>query len=169
MEIQEGDEEVVGFSYTETPKPERQLPCHVTYTSDKVHEMLRTGFDKSPMFSGRIQGLGPRYCPSIEDKIERFSDRERHQLFVEPEGWDTCEIYVNGFSSSLPEDVQYKALRMVPGFENMKMFRPGYAIEYDFFPPTQLSLSMETRLVKHLFLQVKSMVLQGMKRLLVRV
>ena len=151
MEIQEGDEEVVGFSYTETPKPERQLPCHVTYTSDKVHEMLRTGFDKSPMFSGRIQGLGPRYCPSIEDKIERFSDRERHQLFVEPEGWDTCEIYVNGFSSSLPEDVQYKALRMVPGFENMKMFRPGYAIEYDFFPPTQLSLSMETRLVKHLF------------------
>jgi tRNA uridine 5-carboxymethylaminomethyl modification enzyme len=151
MEIQEGDEEVVGFSYTPTPKPARQLPCHVTYTSEKVHEMLRTGFDKSPMFSGRIQGLGPRYCPSIEDKIERFSDRERHQLFVEPEGWDTCEIYVNGFSSSLPEDVQYKALRMVPGFENMKMFRPGYAIEYDYFPPTQLSLSMETRLVKHLF------------------
>jgi tRNA uridine 5-carboxymethylaminomethyl modification enzyme len=123
----------------------------VTYTSDRVHEILRTGFDKSPMFSGRIQGLGPRYCPSIEDKIERFSDRERHQLFVEPEGWDTCEIYVNGFSSSLPEDVQYKALKMVPGFENMKMFRPGYAIEYDYFPPTQLGLSMETRLVKNLF------------------
>lgn len=151
MEIQDGDEEIVGFSYTDTPKPSRQLPCHVTYTSDRVHEILRTGFDKSPMFSGRIQGLGPRYCPSIEDKIERFSDRERHQLFVEPEGWDTCEIYVNGFSSSLPEDVQYKALKMVPGFENMKMFRPGYAIEYDYFPPTQLSLSMETRLVKNLF------------------
>ncbi len=151
MEIQDGDEEIVGFSYTDTPKPSRQLPCHVTYTSDRVHEILRTGFDKSPMFSGRIQGLGPRYCPSIEDKIERFSDRERHQLFVEPEGWDTCEIYVNGFSSSLPEDVQYKALKMVPGFENMKMFRPGYAIEYDYFPPTQLGLSMETRLVKNLF------------------
>ncbi len=151
MEIQDGDEEIVGFSYTDTPKPSRQLPCHVTYTSDRVHEILRTGLDKSPMFSGRIQGLGPRYCPSIEDKIERFSDRERHQLFVEPEGWDTCEIYVNGFSSSLPEDVQYKALKMVPGFENMKMFRPGYAIEYDYFPPTQLSLSMETRLVKNLF------------------
>lgn len=151
MEIQDGDEEIVGFSYTDTPKPSRQLPCHVTYTSDRVHDILRTGFDKSPMFSGRIQGLGPRYCPSIEDKIERFSDRERHQLFVEPEGWDTCEIYVNGFSSSLPEDVQYKALKMVPGFENMKMFRPGYAIEYDYFPPTQLGLSMETRLVKNLF------------------
>ncbi|MBP6397715.1 MAG: tRNA uridine-5-carboxymethylaminomethyl(34) synthesis enzyme MnmG [Saprospiraceae bacterium] len=151
MEVQDGDEEIVGFSYTDTPKPDRQLPCHITYTSDLVHNILRTGFDKSPMFSGRIQGLGPRYCPSIEDKIERFAERDRHQLFVEPEGWDTCEIYVNGFSSSLPEDVQFKALKMVPGFENMKMFRPGYAIEYDYFPPTQLDLSLETRLVKRLF------------------
>lgn len=151
MEVQDGDEEIVGFSYTDTPKPDRQLPCHITYTSEQVHNILRTGFDKSPMFSGRIQGLGPRYCPSIEDKIERFAERDRHQLFVEPEGWDTCEIYVNGFSSSLPEDVQYKALKLVPGFENMKMFRPGYAIEYDYFPPTQLDLSLETRLVKRLF------------------
>lgn len=151
MEIQPGDESPGKFSYTDTPKPEKQLPCHVTYTNEAVHETLKTGFEKSPMFSGRIQGLGPRYCPSIEDKIDRFSERERHQLFVEPEGWDTCEIYVNGFSSSLPEDVQYKALRQVPGFENMKMFRPGYAIEYDYFPPTQLQLTLETRLVKNLF------------------
>lgn len=151
MELQPGDENPDKFSFTDTPKLLKQLPCHVTYTNDKVHDLLRTGFDKSPMFSGRIQGLGPRYCPSIEDKIERFSDKERHQLFVEPEGWDTCEIYVNGFSSSLPEDVQYKALQSVPGFENMKMFRPGYAIEYDYFPPTQLDLSLQTRLVKNLF------------------
>lgn len=151
MEIQPGDENPSKFSYTDTPKLTNQMPCHVTYTSPEVHEVLKTGFDRSPMFNGRIQGLGPRYCPSIEDKINRFSDRDRHQLFVEPEGRNTCEIYVNGFSSSLPEDVQYKALRKVPGFENMKMFRPGYAIEYDFFPPTQLTPSLETRLVKNLF------------------
>lgn len=151
MEVQAGDENPEGFSYTNTPKLEKQLPCHITYTSKEVHETLKTGFDRSPMFNGRIRGLGPRYCPSIEDKIDRFADRDRHQLFVEPEGWSTCEIYVNGFSSSLPEDVQYKALRQVPGFENMKMFRPGYAIEYDFFPPTQLRASLETRLVKNLF------------------
>ncbi|GJM31135.1 MAG: tRNA uridine 5-carboxymethylaminomethyl modification enzyme MnmG [Saprospiraceae bacterium] len=151
MELQPGDENPSKFSYTDTPKLERQLPCHITYTNTEVHDLLRTGFDRSPMFNGRIQGLGPRYCPSIEDKIDRFADRDRHQLFVEPEGWNTCEIYVNGFSSSLPEDVQYKALRQVPGFENMKMFRPGYAIEYDFFPPTQLQLSLETHLVKGLF------------------
>ncbi|MCB9082680.1 MAG: tRNA uridine-5-carboxymethylaminomethyl(34) synthesis enzyme MnmG, partial [Lewinellaceae bacterium] len=151
MEVQPGDEVPSKFSYTETTPLTRQLPCHVTYTSPEVHELLRTGFDQSPMFNGRIQGRGPRYCPSIEDKIDRFADRDRHQLFVEPEGWDTCEIYVNGFSSSLPEDVQYKALRKVPGFENVKMFRPGYAIEYDYFPPTQLSLTLETRLVKNLF------------------
>jgi len=151
MEVQHGDEDPVGFSYTDTPRLTKQLPCHLTYTSKEVHETLKTGFDRSPMFNGRIQGLGPRYCPSIEDKIERFADRDRHQLFVEPEGWSTCEIYVNGFSSSLPEDVQYHALRKVPGFENMKMFRPGYAIEYDFFQPTQLRASLETRLVKNLF------------------
>lgn len=151
MQTQPGDENPSKFSYTDTPKLERQLPCHITYTSNKVHEMLKTGFDRSPMFNGRIRGLGPRYCPSIEDKINRFADRDRHQLFVEPEGWNTCEIYVNGFSTSLPEDVQFKALRMIEGFENAKMFRPGYAIEYDFFPPTQLKLSLETRLVKNLF------------------
>ncbi len=151
MEVQPGDENPSKFSYTNTPKLENQMPCHVTYTSQAVHDTLRTGFDRSPMFNGRIQGLGPRYCPSIEDKIDRFAERDRHQLFVEPEGRDTCEIYVNGFSSSLPEDVQYKALKLVPGFEEMKMFRPGYAIEYDYFPPTQLSPSLETRLVKNLF------------------
>lgn len=151
MEVQHGDEKVSGFSYTDTPKVERQLPCHVTYTNDEVHELLRVGFDRSPMFNGRIQGLGPRYCPSIEDKINRFADKDHHQLFVEPEGWTTCEIYVNGFSSSLPEEVQYNALRKVSGFENMKMFRPGYAIEYDFFPPTQLYVNLETKLVKNLF------------------
>lgn len=151
MEVQEGDPVPGKFSYTDTPPMKRQIPCHVTYTSPEVHELLKEGFDRSPMFNGRIRGLGPRYCPSIEDKIDRFADRDRHQLFVEPEGWDTCEIYVNGFSSSLPEVVQYKALRKVPGFENMKMFRPGYAIEYDFFPPTQLNISLETRLVKNLF------------------
>lgn len=152
MEVQPGDEEPGKFSYTDTPSPARQLPCHIAYTSREVHDILRTGFDRSPMFNGRIRGLGPRYCPSIEDKIDRFADRDRHQLFVEPEGWNTCEIYVNGFSSSLPEDVQFRALRQVRGFENMKMFRPGYAIEYDFFPPTQLKISLETHLVKHLFL-----------------
>ena len=151
MEEQPGDEVPGKFSYTETPRPMRQLPCHITYTSPEVHAMLRTGFDRSPMFNGRIQGLGPRYCPSIEDKIDRFADRERHQLFVEPEGWDTCEVYINGFSSSLPEDVQYKALRRIRGFEEVKMFRPGYAIEYDYFPPTQLGLGLETHLVKNLF------------------
>ena len=151
MEVQEGDEKIGKFSYTDTPTISRQLPCHITYTSEDVHDALKEGFDRSPMFNGRIQGLGPRYCPSIEDKINRFADKDRHQLFVEPEGWDTCEIYVNGFSSSLPEDVQYKALKKVPGFENMKMFRPGYAIEYDYFPPTQLNMNLETKLVKNLF------------------
>ncbi len=151
MELQPGDEDITGFSYLDTPKPETQVPCHITYTSPEVHELLKEGFDRSPMFNGRIKGLGPRYCPSIEDKIHRFAERERHQLFVEPEGRNTCEIYVNGFSSSLPEDVQYAALRKVPGFEEMKMFRPGYAIEYDFFPPTQLDISLETRLVSNLF------------------
>ncbi|MFZ4559026.1 MAG: tRNA uridine-5-carboxymethylaminomethyl(34) synthesis enzyme MnmG [Saprospiraceae bacterium] len=151
MEVQPGDDEPGKFSYTDTPRLERQLPCHITYTNSEVHDILRTGFDRSPMFNGRIQGLGPRYCPSIEDKIDRFADRDRHQLFVEPEGWDTCEIYVNGFSSSLPEDVQFKALQKIPGFEQARMFRPGYAIEYDYFPPTQLGLSLETRLVKNLF------------------
>jgi tRNA uridine 5-carboxymethylaminomethyl modification enzyme len=151
MEVQEGDEIPGRFSYTDTPLPERQIPCHITYTNEKVHRILQTGFEKSPMFNGRIQGLGPRYCPSIEDKINRFADKERHQLFVEPEGWQTVEVYVNGFSSSLPEDIQYEALRHIPGFAHVRMFRPGYAIEYDYFPPTQLSTSLETRLVKNLF------------------
>ncbi|MFN4254148.1 MAG: tRNA uridine-5-carboxymethylaminomethyl(34) synthesis enzyme MnmG [Saprospiraceae bacterium] len=150
-EIQPGDEPAGKFSYTDTPTLTRQLPCHVTYTNEAVHEILKTGFDQSPMFNGRIQGVGPRYCPSIEDKINRFADRDRHQLFIEPEGWDTCEIYLNGFSSSLPETVQYQALRKIPGLENVKMFRPGYAIEYDYFPPTQLKLSLETHLVANLF------------------
>lgn len=153
MEIQDGDEEVVGFSYLpiEKIKPQQQRCCWITYTSDKVHDILRTGFEKSPMYQGRIQGSGPRYCPSIEDKISRFAERDRHQLFVEPEGWNTVEIYVNGFSTSLPEDIQYKALQMVPGFENCKFFRPGYAIEYDYFPPTQLNFTLETKLIKNLF------------------
>lgn len=151
MEEQPGDEDAGKFSFTNTPKLEKQHPCHITYTNKEVHEILKTGFDRSPMFNGRIRGLGPRYCPSIEDKIDRFAERDRHQLFVEPEGWDTCEIYVNGFSSSLPEDVQYKAMKKIPGFENVKMFRPGYAIEYDFFPPTQLKPNLETRLVANLF------------------
>ena len=151
MEEQPGDENPSRFSYTETPKLEKQRPCHITYTNQKVHDLLRTGFDRSPMFNGRIQGIGPRYCPSIEDKIDRFADKSRHQLFVEPEGWDTCEIYVNGFSSSLPEDVQFKAMKEIDGFEDVKMFRPGYAIEYDYFPPTQLTTSLETKLVKNLF------------------
>lgn len=152
METQEGDECNYKFSFSNITSPlKKQLPCHITYTNEKVHEILRTGFEKSPMFQGRIQGLGPRYCPSIEDKITRFSERERHQLFVEPEGWNTVEIYLNGFSTSLPENIQYQALRMIPGFENAKMFRPGYAIEYDYFPPTQLSLTLETKLVEGLF------------------
>ncbi len=153
MEEQKGDEELVGFSFVEKPtlNPAAQKSCWITYTNQEVHDILKTGFESSPMFQGRIHGTGPRYCPSIEDKINRFAERERHQLFVEPEGWNTVEIYVNGFSSSLPEDVQLKALRKVPGFENCKMFRPGYAIEYDFFPPTQLTVSLETKLIKNLF------------------
>ncbi len=151
MEEQPGDKEMVGFSYMPTNKPIKQRSCYITYTSEEVHEILRTGFEKSPMFQGRIQGLGPRYCPSIEDKITRFADKKRHQIFVEPEGWETCEIYVNGFSTSLPEEVQMEALRKVPGFENAKMFRPGYAIEYDFFQPTQLKHTLETKLVKGLY------------------
>lgn len=151
MEVQEGDPDPGKFSFKDTPRLAVQRPCYITYTSDQVHDILRSGFEKSPMFNGRIQGLGPRYCPSIEDKINRFADRDRHQLFVEPEGWDTVEIYVNGFSSSLPEDVQYRALRLIPGFENCKMFRPGYAIEYDYFPPIQLQHTLETKLVEGLF------------------
>lgn len=154
MEEQPGDEQSGKFSYLPEIQPipqKQQRSCHITYTNGDVHEFLRTGFEKSPMFSGRIQGLGPRYCPSIEDKIDRFADKERHQIFVEPEGWDTVEIYVNGFSTSLPEDVQYKALIKIPGFENARMFRPGYAIEYDYFPPTQLSNTLETRLVQNLY------------------
>ncbi|HMT30106.1 MAG TPA: tRNA uridine-5-carboxymethylaminomethyl(34) synthesis enzyme MnmG, partial [Bacteroidia bacterium] len=151
MEEQQGDEIPGKFSFTDTPVPSIQRSCHITYTNEKVHEILRTGFEKSPMFTGRIQGLGPRYCPSIEDKISRFAERDRHQLFVEPEGWNTVEIYVNGFSSSLPEDVQYRALRLIPGFENVKMFRPGYAIEYDYFPPVQLHLTLETKLIENLY------------------
>ncbi len=153
MEEQKGDEEISGFSYINTKKlkPSEQRSCWITYTSQQVHDVLKTGFDKSPMFQGRIQGTGPRYCPSIEDKINRFAERDRHQLFVEPEGFNTVEIYVNGFSSSLPEEVQYKALQLVPGFENCRMFRPGYAIEYDYFPPTQLKFSLETKLLGNLF------------------
>lgn len=152
MEIQNGDEQPEKFSYSdETTTLTKQRSCWITYTNKEVHKTLETGFDRSPMFNGRIQGLGPRYCPSIEDKINRFAERERHQIFVEPEGWDTVEIYVNGFSTSLPEDVQYAALRKIEGFENAKMFRPGYAIEYDFFPPTQLKLTLETQLIENLF------------------
>jgi tRNA uridine 5-carboxymethylaminomethyl modification enzyme len=151
MELQEGDYPAGKFSFTKTPDMKKQLHCHIAYTNTEVHEILKTGFEQSPMFTGRIQGQGPRYCPSIEDKINRFAGRDRHQLFVEPEGWNTCEVYLNGFSSSLPEDVQNKAMRLIPGFENAKMFRPGYAIEYDYFPPVQLSLSLETHLVKNLF------------------
>ena len=151
MEIQPGDVNPGKFSYTDTPLLSKQLPCWMTYTSGEVHDTLRKGFDKSPMFSGRIQGLGPRYCPSIEDKIDRFADKERHQLFVEPEGWNTVEVYVNGFSTSLPEEIQFEALKKVAGFENVKMFRPGYAIEYDYFPPEQLQLTLETKLVENLY------------------
>ena len=151
MEEQPGDDEIVGFSFLNVEKPKTQRSCWITYTSQKVHDILKTGFDRSPMFAGRIDGAGPRYCPSIEDKINRFAERERHQLFIEPEGWNTVEIYVNGFSTSLPEEVQYEALRNIVGFENIKMFRPGYAIEYDFFPPTQLKYTLETKLIKNLF------------------
>jgi tRNA uridine 5-carboxymethylaminomethyl modification enzyme len=151
MEEQPGDENPAKFSYTDTKPLVKQRSCWITYTNNEVHELLRTGFEKSPMFSGRIKGLGPRYCPSVEDKINRFADKDRHQIFVEPEGWDTVEVYVNGFSTSLPEDVQYAALRKIPGFENAKMFRPGYAIEYDYFPPTQLKSTLETHLIKNLF------------------
>lgn len=149
---QPGDENPEKFSYLDITKPlTNQRSCHMTYTSELVHDLLREGFDRSPMFNGRIKSLGPRYCPSIEDKINRFADKDRHQLFVEPEGWNTCEVYVNGFSTSLPEDVQFKALRSVVGFENVKFFRPGYAIEYDYFPPTQLKHTLETKLVEGLY------------------
>jgi tRNA uridine 5-carboxymethylaminomethyl modification enzyme len=153
MEIQEGDTEISGFSFTDTPKldPKKQRCCWITYTNTKVHDKLRTGFDRSPMYAGRIDGVGPRYCPSIEDKINRFADRERHQIFVEPEGWNTVEIYVNGFSTSLPEEVQHEAIKIIPGFENAKLFRPGYAIEYDYFPPTQLKHTLETKLIPNLY------------------
>lgn len=151
MEEQKGDENPQKFSYLDTPKLTKQLSCHIVYTNETVHDILREGFDRSPMFNGTIQSLGPRYCPSIEDKINRFAERTRHQLFVEPEGWKTVEIYVNGFSSSLPEDVQIKAMRHIPGFENVKVFRPGYAIEYDYFPPTQLYHTLETKLIENLY------------------
>lgn len=151
MEEQPGDENPSKFSFSDTRPLEKQRSCHLAYTNDTVHDILRGGFDKSPMFTGRIQGIGPRYCPSIEDKIERFSSKNSHQLFVEPEGWDTVEVYLNGFSTSLPEDVQYEALRHIPGMEKAKMFRPGYAIEYDYFPPTQLTHTLETKLIKNLF------------------
>ena len=151
MEEQKGDENPQKFSYLDTPKLKEQRSCYITYTNETVHDILRSGFDRSPMFNGTIQSIGPRYCPSIEDKINRFTERNRHQLFVEPEGWKTVEIYVNGFSSSLPEDIQAKALRHVPGFENAKIFRPGYAIEYDYFPPTQLKHTLETKLIENLF------------------
>ena len=153
MDEQKGDEQITGFSYLDLNriKPEQQKSCFITYTNHKVHDILKTGFDRSPMFTGRIDGVGPRYCPSIEDKINRFADRDRHQIFVEPEGFDTIEIYVNGFSTSLPEEVQYEAIRSIPGFETAKMFRPGYAIEYDYFPPTQLKHSLETKKINNLF------------------
>ena len=151
MEEQKGDENPSKFSYTNTEPLTKQRSCWITYTNQEVHDVLKTGFDKSPMFAGRIKGLGPRYCPSVEDKINRFADKDRHQIFVEPEGWNTVEVYVNGFSTSLPEDVQYEALKKIPGFENVRMFRPGYAIEYDFFPPTQLKSTLETKIIKNLF------------------
>lgn len=151
MEEQKGDENPGKFSYLDSPKLTEQRSCHIVYTNETVHEILREGFDRSPMFNGTIQSLGPRYCPSIEDKINRFAERTRHQLFVEPEGWKTIEIYVNGFSSSLPEEVQIKAMKHIPGFENVKVFRPGYAIEYDYFPPTQLNHTLETKLIQNLY------------------
>ncbi len=152
MIIQPGDEDPQKFSYSDSTQPlEKQRDCHMSYTSEKVHELLKEGFDRSPMFNGAIKSIGPRYCPSIEDKINRFADKDRHQLFVEPEGWDTVEYYINGFSTSLPEEVQFKALRACAGFENVKFFRPGYAIEYDYFPPTQLKHTLETKLVSGLY------------------
>ena len=151
MDEQKGDDNPLKFSYLDTPKLKEQRSCYITYTNETVHDILREGFERSPMFNGTIQSTGPRYCPSIEDKINRFSDRNRHQLFVEPEGWKTVEIYVNGFSSSLPEEIQAKAMRQIPGFENVKIFRPGYAIEYDYFPPTQLKNTLETKLIENLY------------------
>lgn len=151
MEEQPGDAEPSKFSFSNTEPPRKQMSCWITYTNGEVHKELQKGFQDSPMFQGRIKGLGPRYCPSIEDKINRFAERDRHQIFVEPEGWQTIEIYVNGFSTSLPENVQYNAITKIPGFENAKMFRPGYAIEYDYFPPTQLKMSLETQLVENLY------------------
>ena len=151
MEEQKGDDVITGFSYLDQSLPSTQRSCWISYTNSTVHDVLKTGFDRSPMFAGRIEGTGPRYCPSIEDKINRFAERDRHQLFIEPEGWNTVEIYVNGFSTSLPEEVQFEALRLVPGFEKVKMFRPGYAIEYDYFPPTQLRFSLETKEIQNLF------------------
>ncbi len=151
MDEQRGDENPQKFSFSDTEPLSVQRSCFITYTNQAVHEVLRTGFDQSPMFTGRIQGLGPRYCPSIEDKINRFADKDRHQLFIEPEGWNTVEIYVNGFSTSLPQEIQYQALKLIPGFENVKMFRPGYAIEYDYFPPQQLNLTLETKLIQNLY------------------
>ncbi|MEQ9148139.1 MAG: tRNA uridine-5-carboxymethylaminomethyl(34) synthesis enzyme MnmG, partial [Cytophagales bacterium] len=151
MEEQKGDQVPSKFSYSDTKSLSEQRSCHITYTNPDVHEILSEGFEKSPMFNGRIKGIGPRYCPSIEDKINRFAERDRHQIFVEPEGWKTVEVYVNGFSTSLPEDVQFRSIRMIPGFEKAKMFRPGYAIEYDFFQPTQLKSTLETKIIKNLF------------------
>jgi tRNA uridine 5-carboxymethylaminomethyl modification enzyme len=151
MEEQKGDENASSFSYLSKTPIQEQRSCWITHTNEKVHEVLRKGFDRSPMFAGRIKGLGPRYCPSVEDKINRFADKDSHQIFVEPEGWNTVEIYVNGFSTSLPEDIQFEAIRLIPGFENAKMFRPGYAIEYDYFPPTQLNSTLETRRISGLF------------------
>ena len=151
MEEQKGDTDIVGFSYLDSIKPQEQLSCWISYTNQNVHELLKTGFDRSPMFTGRIEGVGPRYCPSIEDKINRFADRDRHQLLIEPEGWNTVEIYLNGFSTSLPEDVQVKALKQIPGLENVKIFIPGYAIEYDYFPPTQLQNNLESKYISNLF------------------
>ncbi len=151
MEQQDGDSVPSKFSYGDTKALVKQRPCFVTYTNEATHEMLKTGFDRSPMFNGSIKSVGPRYCPSIEDKINRFADKDRHQIFVEPEGWKTVEIYVNGFSTSLPEEVQYESMKLIPGFENVKMFRPGYAIEYDFFPPTQLKHTLETKVINNLY------------------
>ena len=151
MDVQLGDENPGKFSFTNTPPVKEQRCCWITYTNKEVHDILKTGFEQSPMFTGRIKGIGPRYCPSIEDKVNRFADKERHQIFVEPEGWNTVEIYVNGFSTSLPDHVQHKALKAMPGFENVKMFRPGYAIEYDYFPPQQLKLTLETQLIDNLY------------------
>lgn len=151
MEEQQGDENPSKFSFSDTKPLSKQRPCHITYTNPETHELLKEGFDRSPMFNGAIKSAGPRYCPSIEDKINRFADRDRHQIFVEPEGWNTCEIYVNGFSTSLPEEVQHRAMKAIPGFENAKMFRPGYAIEYDYFQPTQLKHTLETKRIENLF------------------